>query len=628
MNILMSAPSVFESFNARNLDPTQVAQRFIPPRQFDELILRNHSIVVGPRGSGKTTLLKMLQLPALASWKHQDADRFRMNIDFTGVFVAADISWGAQLTALGEARLSDDIRTLLGFSAFTTHMLSALVRAMKEAMSSAIADVPSLARLYVNLDRETIAALVRSLAREWELAPELPTFFALQTALQGRLSRIAQIANQLALASVRELDPNTAETRFLYLDALSAVSFGIEQFNTYADQPYRKWALLFDELEIAPQAIRQALLKALRSTNPNLLFKLSLSPYHQDAGLLNTAIAAMPAQDYQPIELWYARKEHGFQFSRALVEAMIADAGCDGVAPEDIFGAASIGMRDEASGAQLSDYRPGTDLHKRYQRLAIKDPSFAAYISENRVDLDRMHELSSAERASIVRKVTSIVMVREAYRSEPQAIGGGQRLGRSRKNANIYYGVDTLLAIVEGNPRWLIGLMGPMIRRFKEDTQRVPRAVQAIAISTAANRFRALLRTIPYVPDGTGPFRYKHMASRGLLTLLDALGTRFRRHVIVDDFSPDPVLSFTVDANTSDSLLLALGRALNAGAIIMVPDSGAEAVASSIRGKRFRLSYMLATSYDLPLLLGREGSLLRLLTDDRESPVPLFGGEL
>ncbi len=628
MNMLASAPSVFESFNARSLDPTQVAQRFIPPRQFDELIIRNHSIVVGPRGSGKTTLLKMLQLPALASWKHQDADKFRTKIDFTGVFVAADISWGAQLTALGEARLSEDIRTLLGFSAFTTHMLAALVRAMKEAMTSAIAEVPSLSRLYVNLDRGTIAALVRSLASNWELAPELPTVDALQTALQGRLLRIAQIANQLASSVGRELDPFAAETRFLYLDALSAVSFGIEQFNSRADQPYRKWALLFDELEIAPEAIRQALLKALRSTNSNLLFKLSLSPYHQDAGLLKTAVAAMPAQDYQPIELWYARKEQGFQFSRALVEAMIADAGCDRVTPEDIFGTASIGMREDASGLQPSAYRPGTDLHKRYKRLAIKDPSFAAYVNENGVDLDRMHELSSVERASIIRKVTSIVMVREAYRSEPQVIGSGQRLGRSRKNANLYFGLDALLAIVEGNPRWLIGLVGPLIRRFKADDQPVPRAVQATAISTAANRFRALLRTIPFVPDGTSPFRQKQITSRGLLTLLDALGTRFRRHIIFDEFSPDPVLSFTVDANTSDGLLLALGRALNAGAIILVPDSGAEAIASSIRGKRFRLSYMLATSYDLPLLLGREGSLQRLLTNDRENPVPLFQGDL
>ena len=303
---------------------------------------------------------------------------------------------------------------------------------------------------------------------------------------------------------------------------------------------------------------------------------------------------------------------------------MIVDADCAGASPEDIFGTAPPGMHEDEPKAQLSAYRPGTEVHGRYQRLATKDPSFATYLSKNGVDLGAMHEMSSAERASVVRKITSIVMVREAYRSEEQIIGGGRRIGRSRKNPNIYHGVDALLAIVEGNPRWLIGLMGPLVRRYKEDRRRISAALQATAIATAGNRFRALLRTIPYVPEGSNPLRQRQIPSRGLLSLLDALGERFRRHIITDDFSPDPVLSFTVDSTVSESLLLALGRALNAGAIILVPDSSAEAIASSIRGKRFRLSYMLANSYGLPLLLGREGSLLRLLTDDRDSPAPLF----
>ncbi|MBD8546841.1 ORC-CDC6 family AAA ATPase [Sphingomonas sp. CFBP 8760] len=628
MTILSAAPSVFESFNARNLDPTQVAQRFIPPQQFNELILRNHGIVVGPRGSGKTTLLKMLQLPALASWNHPAADGYREKIDFIGVFVAADISWGAQLTALGEERLSEDVRTILGFSAFTTHILSAVVRAMIETMSPAVAKVPSLARLHVKLEREEISALSRSLAMQWELTTELPTLGAVQAALQGRLLRIAQIANKLAMAGVDRLNPESSDTSFLFLSPLSAVSYGVEQFNAVADQPYRKWALLFDELEIAPQPIRQALLQALRSTNQNLLFKLSLSPYHEDADLLNKAVSAMPSQDYQPIELWYARKEQGFQFSRSLLEAMIDDAGCSDARPEDIFGSASVDMVEQSRDVHASAYKAGSDLQMRYKRLAARDPSFARYLSVNDVDLEAMDTLPSSVRASIVRKVTSIVATRETFRSEEQSIGGGKRLGRSRKNPNIYYGVEAMLAIVEGNPRWLIGLMGPLIRRYVEDRRRVPRETQAFAISTAAHRFRALLKTIPYVPDGSNTFRQRQVTSRGLLSLLDAIGDRFFRHIVIDDFTPDPVLSFTIDANTSEAMIEALGKALNAGAIILVPDSGAEAIASSIKGKRFRLSYMLATSYRLPLLLGREGSLHRLLVDERNNPTPLFRDDI
>ena len=106
----MNSPlsTVFEAFNARNLSPTQVAKTFIPPAQFAELCGRSHCVVVGPRGSGKTTLLKMLQLPALAAWQHEEADKYTASIDFTGVFVAADISWGKQLESLGGRNCRSD----------------------------------------------------------------------------------------------------------------------------------------------------------------------------------------------------------------------------------------------------------------------------------------------------------------------------------------------------------------------------------------------------------------------------------------------------------------------------------------------------------------------------------------
>ena len=58
-------PSIFESFNARALEPADVARTFIPPDHYSDVLKRAHTLVVGPRGSGKTTILKMLQAPAL-----------------------------------------------------------------------------------------------------------------------------------------------------------------------------------------------------------------------------------------------------------------------------------------------------------------------------------------------------------------------------------------------------------------------------------------------------------------------------------------------------------------------------------------------------------------------------------
>lgn len=624
MTTSILSPSVFESFNARNLDPHQVARRFIPPRHFDELVLRQHSLVIGPRGSGKTTLLKMLQLPALAAWTHAAADRYRSAIDFTGVFVAADVSWGAQLSSLGDAKLDAEDRDALGYSAFTTHMLIALVRAMTQVNDDGLLAVDSLRRFYAKVTRDTQSAIVHDISKNWELGLDLPTFNAVLAALRGRLAGIAKLANQLHGRTRSERDALLAQHSYIYIDAFESVSFGVEQFNAHINQPYRKWALLFDELEIAPPRVRQALFSALRSTNQNILFKLSISPYHQDAEILSLPTGAMPAQDFQTIELWYARKEHGYEFSRQLLKSMADELGCAEATPEEIFGRAIVDWSESEEPTQSSGYGPGSPVAKRYKSLADHDASFKRYIQNNGIDLENMHMMPETKRAGLVRKITSIVAVRETYRSEPHTMGKGERITRSRKNPALFSGSDALFAIVEGNPRWLIGLMGPLLRQYSETKKQVNRGLQTRAVATASNRFRALLRTIPFSPGPEFGSTGKKSASRGLLSLLDAVGERFHRHVVVDPFKAEPVLSFVVDSNTSNNLLDALGRALNAGAIILVPDSSSEPITSAIKGKRFRLSYMLAAHYRLPLILGKEQSLIKILTSSTDRSTPLF----
>src|SRR6185436_1881595 len=89
--------ALFDSFNARNLAPEQVARTFVPPDYFQTLIGAHHTLIVGPRGSGKTTLLKMMQYEALDAWKSSDAVEVRARISYHTVYIATDISWGRQI---------------------------------------------------------------------------------------------------------------------------------------------------------------------------------------------------------------------------------------------------------------------------------------------------------------------------------------------------------------------------------------------------------------------------------------------------------------------------------------------------------------------------------------------------
>ena len=56
-----------------------------------------------------------------------------------------------------------------------------------------------------------------------------------------------------------------------------------------------------------------------------------------------------------------------------------------------------------------------------------------------------------------------------------------------------------------------------------------------------------------------------------------------------------------------------VGRSLNAGALIYIPDGDGEMLLSSLRGKRFRLSYLFAPYYGIPIRLGRAVSVMRAL---------------
>jgi len=81
---------LYDSFNARNYTPSQVAETFISSEDFETLWRNEHTVLLGPRGSGKTTLFKMLTVQALYSWSHPLAEKLKSRKPFTAIFVPTD----------------------------------------------------------------------------------------------------------------------------------------------------------------------------------------------------------------------------------------------------------------------------------------------------------------------------------------------------------------------------------------------------------------------------------------------------------------------------------------------------------------------------------------------------------
>ena len=324
----VSTPTIFESFNARALEPAQVASTFVPSRQFDDLVKRRHTLIVGPRGSGKTTLLKMLQPTALRAWKHPSADEYRAKIGFTGVFVPTDISWSVQLGTLGEGSLDDVTRRLISIATFTTHTLRSLILTFE----SRTYREPNGMHGDVALDEQVEALIAGRIASSWKILGVIPSFIALRWALSDRLQDLYAMASREALLGNAGIEQRLAMVSYLHLHFLKSAGLAIEIYEDTIGLAQGKWAFLFDELELAPKWIQEELGSSLRSTDSRFLFKLALSPFTENDSLLRIASETTeqparpmpsPDQDFDQIALWYVGKAKAFEFCTQLWYEML-----------------------------------------------------------------------------------------------------------------------------------------------------------------------------------------------------------------------------------------------------------------------------------------------------------------
>ena len=602
----MNAPtsSIFESFNARALKPWQVAETFVPSDHFRTLVKRQHSLIVGPRGSGKTTLLKMLQQRALQQWAHPDADDVRNKIDFTGIFVFTDISWREQLAALEGSFGDTGVGEAVVRAAITSHVLRAVIVALIQRIAD-VPNAPSADYRRANLNAAQESELSAQIAEAWHLKPRIFSLLAIKQALTARLSSLGALSEQARL-SPSAVRTEVEKASFYHLPFLAAAAVAVEAFDDAIGEQ-GTWAFLFDELELAPEWLRDELVRGLRSRDDRFLFKLALSPYWSGESVFNGPTAPAAGADFDLIELWYAERVTGLRFCEELWAGIARARGLGELSPRSVLGSSYFETLPEEWAAAKTAYTRGSRLAIRFRDLAEKDASFRHYLSERGIDVDGIDTLSANERAADIRKISPLIPVREFYRGVDLPDGVGRF--RSRKSPTLYAGAESVFAITEGNPRWFIGLMDRLLDRRSPDGT-VSEAVQAEELHRASARFAAMLRTIPV--DTLADLGSR---KRGVLSLLSAAGDWFHTQVAGGEFQAEPAGTFTVDSNLPKSLYVVLGKALNAGAIIYVPSDDPLKLLTTLRGKRFRISYLLAPKYGLPLRLGRERALSHILRE-------------
>lgn len=599
MNDVVDGSALFEAFNAKYLEPGQVADGYVYSKHLEELSGPYHAVLIGPRGSGKTTLLKMLQPPALAKWKGARARAFRERIDYSGVFIASDISWSRQLSSLGYGRLDPTHHKLLVLACFTSHVLHAVL----DTMIGRVGGQTGFRDVGIAPEAEQLlSAQVLSLLK---LKAPIASLLSTKQALRARLSEIRQLANRGSLLDPAEFTRTLADTEYLHLDFLDICSNLTGLFNDAVGEPGGRWALLFDELETAPEWIVEQLFTAFRVSDPKIYLKLAISPVSLVAyRALMSAAGPAESHDHRQIPLWYTDRVEAKSFCESLWSSLTAKHGLR-ISARDALGASAFEPAKAGHVRKQNPYAPGQQWAEVFASLHKKDRTFAAFLRAKRIDLGQIGKTDQRVKDVVLRKAAPIAAVRDYFLHEDQR---GNVRPRFRKTSVLYAGAESIFAISEGNPRWLIGLLTPMISHMlTHKVRRVPDTVQADEIDNAADRLLALLRTIPV------PIRANLADANGLDHLVQKIGLRLHDDLLERPFSVDPRLSFIVDRGSDKAQVELLSFGLNRGAVMLVQGTDARSVVGDMTGATLRLSYLLAAKYGLPLRKGKATHLSVLL---------------
>lgn len=597
--------AVYGTFNSRSTPAADVAENFVAPAQFWQVVPASNAVLTGPRGSGKTTLLKMLTPSGLDTWKDPRAPQARASARYTGVFVPADRSWAGQIRTYDRA-LGEELHGQLGQAIFVLHVLRALVSTAHFVVHSPSEHRPAPISPQAEQD------IARSLFGHWPLDGVTSSFAAVRQQLSDNVALLGRLARRAHRrpSAIDAIQDHSA----MDLDVIDAAGQFIDRFNDAMGDDDHVWMLLIDEIEFLPEAARESMIEALRGRDPRIMQKISYAPYTDVFRQELLELGGWAGQDFQRIDLTFPEKEGGFGFSRELMRRDMAKRGV-GIEPAALLGGKGFFESVDEDGQDR--YSAKTRNGKAIASLSRKDPSFDAWCRQHGIDPADPALMKGTDRAKTLRKAMPVILIRD----ELLRAGTGGVTGRSRRSgaAPLYTGEYGVFAVCENNPRLLKALTQRFIDAYVDDGE-LTLTEQARIIARHCEEYLLHLRAIE-VGDDLLPAEYLPKA------LIDRVGHAFREGVLGPDFSPEPALSFIAPDLGPDApaSLQALGQVIDA-----LHNYGAIVPLGSPSERRFGLSHMFAPVYQLPLRRGRPVQLLGLLPAelqtaslDRQLPLEL-----
>ena len=365
----------------------------------------------------------------------------------------------------------------------------------------------------------------------------------------------------------------------------------------------RRWGILFDELELASPFLQTAIFRRLRSaSSERLLYKLAVVPHVPTAEILNQVNTPGISNDWTPIPLWYTDQSEALRFCRDLWSQVAKSVGAGELDPITVFGSSHDEGISERSG-HLPGTKPGKYLlksqrQKEFASLYNKDPTFRDYLKVRGIAPDALHRLPPKVMDSTVRKIAPLVTYRDQLIEG--FVGNTPKMRAARIFPRLYSGWEAICIVSEGNPRWFRSIIDSLLSDWNRHGRMVSRNVQCRELDRASRRFRALVAACPV--GEPGPILND---VQGPLEFVEVIARVHKEKLLEYQFKADMLLTFECDAEADDALLHFLSACLNVGAVISADDEDAALSLSGLRGRLFRLSYLLAPSLVLPLRSGK-----------------------
>nr|WP_305817663.1 hypothetical protein [Photobacterium leiognathi] len=211
------------------------------------------------------------------------------------------------------------------------------------------------------------------------------------------------------------------------------------------------------------------MIDAMRGGPQNIIFKLALSPYHKGMSITKDSFGAMNKQDLTFINLSGVRDD-GFNFAKEL--------------SQNIFN--KNGLFNDVETYFERDFFLNRD--DEFKELERKDKSFYSYVSKQKLNLQPYDKLDN-NKQDVYRRIQFNFHLRNYYLK-------GDGVKSSRRRASSYYtGFKNICAMLEYNPRMLVGIMS-IFASIAMKNGSIKEYEQLSNIDNYANSFKALLNTI------------------------------------------------------------------------------------------------------------------------------------